>query len=117
MCKSPALPQASPKVSPREGQEGFLSQITPSAMYPAAGSNQWSRPNHQGQRVDFGVAIPEFGRAPHVAAQTGFVSEDVRRFAVFLPEPGAHIDTTNTPCGNHACPFDQAEEHAVAVYD
>ena len=67
--------------------------------------------------MDFGVALPELGRAPHVVAQTGFVSHDVRRSAVFLQEPGAQIDPANTPCGNPVCHFVQAEEQAVAAYD
>ena len=65
----------------------------------------------------FGVALPELGRAPHVVAQTGFVSHDVRQSAVFLQDHGAQIDHSSTPCGNPACHFDQAEEQAVAAYD
>ena len=117
ICRSPVSPRAFPEVFPRESQEGYLGQSSPSAMYPAADSNPWSRPIHQGQRVDFCVALPELGRAPHVVAQTGFVSHDVRRSAVFLQDPGAQIDYSSTPCGNPACPFDQAEEQAVAAHD
>ena len=117
MCRSPASPRAFPDVSPRESHGGFIGQTSSSSMYPAAELNPWSRPIQQGQRVDFDVALPELGRAPHVVAQTGFVSHDVRRSAVFLQEPGAQIDPSITSCGNSACPFDQAEEQAVAAYD
>ena len=126
MCRFPASQQAFPEVFPRKSQECFRGQISPSAMYPAADANPWSRPIHQGQLVDFGVALPELGQGQgqgkgqglgHVVAQTEFVSHDICRSAVFLQEPGAQIDPSNTPCGNPACRFDQAEEQAVTAYE
>ena len=117
MCRSPALTWAFPDVSSCKVQEGFLGQIPPSAMRPAADPNPWSGPIHHGQRADFGAAIPELGRAPNVVAQARFVSDDVRQSAVFLQEPGAQIDHSSTPCGNPARHFYHAEEQAVAAYD
>ena len=115
MCRSPASPRAFPEVFPRESQEGFLGQISPSAMYPAADSNPWSRSSHQGQRVDFGVALPELGQAPQVVAQTGLVSQDSRRPAVFLQEHGATQLADTVGFNGSFVPNIDASCHEMAV--
>ena len=67
--------------------------------------------------MNCGVALPELGQAPQVVAQTGLVSHDVRRSAVFLQEHGAPIEPYGTPGRHLACSCDQAAEQAVAAYD
>ena len=50
----PALTRAFPDVSPSKVQEAFLVHLSHSAVDPYP----WSRPIPQGQRVNFGVALP-----------------------------------------------------------